>query len=974
MDKKKALRTLLIIVLILIIFAVWRGRPLPVTGPGGQVVGEEEKFLPLVFGRSVAVLPTPVQPTNTPGLFPTTTGQPAATATPQGQATATPGPSATPTRVGQPTTTAQPSPTPSGPTNTPLPPPADAVAWYMAGGNLERTSWTAEQVTGTMRVNWYRPIEAYIPQNVQLIASDGKIFVSTSRGLYALNAADGSTAWRFDTELPLGNSPTVVNGVVYVGGYDRKLHAIQASTGQLLWSFSGAGAGYSTNPLVVDGRVIAGNRDGYLYAIGAHGTPNQGQLLWRFQSGGMIDFSAAYKNGVVYFAANDNHAYAVRASDGSQVWKSDRLPGDGFQSYWPVVYQDKVIFTLATGYRNGTNPGTASVIAPDGNGYGKIYDMERDEVFSALPNGTLIGDPVPNQSWANGKTVLDATRLTELIENEPWHRAMVVLNQSNGSEYTFDSDGDGRPEYLPALMWGTHSGTRYPPVVGSDGILYFSNILQRFDIPQGRVMGWLPGLNRLSQVGGQGAVDEPNAISIGGSTMYRVICCDRVGDYFSLDANRAGILWTYNNTLSMQIPGYDVMWYGSDPNDSERLRGNYGTQNGIYNNHGDQNPLVPYGGRLYIHRSNTVIAFGPGAGPTAQPLLTINSAGSTSDPLSQGDLAARLETEIQKMLAAGRLRPGYYNNGQFNYTQLANYFENPGDTLYTLSIALPYLSPQLQDQVRGYLRDEFAAYFDPVMYARTGWAGNAPRDSIALPPEVEDAMNQIGKQTNGDSRASWAYPPFNFYAMWKYAQVFPADAGRVYDLAKSKLQVPVPQLATDTFLTERPYEANAYISGYIGFLRLQELAGRATSDAALRASVNNELNRLQTLRANTFTKDTAWVNGNGSYHLRVLNVSQNFLFMTPELGDYLNQNAYDRVQQAVDEYHFTAPYWFVARYNAAVNEGGRQNLYDYPAVFQARAYILKQGRSELSKFIDAPAFVVGDLFYIQNLVAALQAP
>jgi hypothetical protein len=97
------------------------------------------------------------------------------------------------------------------------------------------------------------------------------------------------------------------------------------------------------------------------------------------------------------------------------------------------------------------------------------------------------------------------------------------------------------------------------------------------------------------------------------------------------------------------------------------------------------------------------------------------------------------------------------------------------------------------------------------------------------------------------------------------------------------------------------------------------------------------------------------------------------MLLVPELGDYLNQNALAKVQEAVDEYNFTAPYWFVSRYNAVVNEGVMQHLYDYPAVFQAKAYILKESRQELTKYLDVPAFERGDLFYIQNLIAAIEA-
>jgi hypothetical protein len=190
------------------------------------------------------------------------------------------------------------------------------------------------------------------------------------------------------------------------------------------------------------------------------------------------------------------------------------------------------------------------------------------------------------------------------------------------------------------------------------------------------------------------------------------------------------------------------------------------------------------------------------------------------------------------------------------------------------------------------------------------------------------------------------------------------------------LEVP----ADTSNFTEAPWENNAYIAGYIGFLRLQELAGRTTADGALRTQVTNELNRLLAMRANNFSKDTPWIVSDsepvhgGAYHKRILNVARNFMMFVPELGDYLHQNALAKVQGAIDEYNYVGPYWFVARYNAVVDEGVRQNLYDYNAMFQAKAYALKESREELTKYLDAPAFETGDLFYIQNLIAAIEAP
>jgi len=856
--------------------------------------------------------------------------------------------------------------------------------WPTVAANPQRTSWTPEEVKGSLQVAWYRPIEAYISQNVQLIASNGLIYISTARGLYALNADNGNVTWRFDTELPLGNSPTVSGGILYVGGYDHKIHALDAKTGAHLWEYAGAKAGYDTNPLVVDGRVIAGNRDGAMYAIGAHGTPNQGRLLWKYQTNGPIHISAAYKGGVVFFASNDNYAYAIRADTGSLLWKSEKMPGDGFHSWWPVVYQDYVLFSASTGFRTYVAPGTLSVQDDAGEPYISIDYMDKDDIFPGDPEGTFVGPLSDPETWSHGKPVIDLYKVTQYLEDNPqndphWYkperRTTVMLNVDNGEEYTQDTDADGYPEYVPIARAGGNSGNRYPPLVGPDGILYQSNMYQKFVLSQIRVMGWNFGTRYFSLMGSQGAIDEPSAISAGGNVIYRNLCCDRKGDWFSIDSRENGLIWDYDFPLSELAPGYDPTWTVLP--DVQRMSGWYkgitDSVNGVYHNHGDQNPIVPYDGKLFVHRSNAIIAFAPQASVGSQPLLSIRSVQDNVQAPTLDDLKSRLESEVQKIINAGHLRPGYYNNGSFNvYSEIADYFDNPGDTLLALSRAYPYLSPQLQAQTKAYLQTEFQTYFDPVAYATIGWANGAAREAMPLPPEVAaDAANFPARQSAGP-RFSWSYPQHNFYALWKYAKLFPEQIEPSYAVAKSKIEVPVPQTPVEDYFDQRPYELNAYIAGYIGFLELQSLAGMDTVDVQLRSQVNNELNRLLDLRRTTFNKDTYYVDV--AYHKRHLNISRNFIYLVPELGEYMHDTILAEASSAISEYEYIAQYWFVTRYNAVVDEGSMANLYDSTALFHAKAYILGETRDELSKYLDVPAFQVGDLFYINNLVTTIEAP
>jgi outer membrane protein assembly factor BamB len=849
--------------------------------------------------------------------------------------------------------------------------------WSTVAANPQRTSWTAEEVAGNLNVVWYRPIEAYISQNTQVIASGGFLYISTASGLYVLSAENGNLVWRFDTDMPLGNSPTVANGVVYVGGYDRKLHALNAQNGAHLWSFDGANAGFDTNPLVIDSKVFLGNRDGYMYAIGAHGSSNQGQLIWKYQTGGPIHQAAAYLNGTIYFASNDNHAYALNATTGALVWKSEKMPGEGFHSYWPVIYQDKIVFAISLAYRGGKDPGTKSV-NPD---FASYNHMQAYDLFGDEPDDTLLGPEIAAQDWANGYPVIDASRVTEYLENnpqldlrahKPWRRIYIVLNLQDGSEYTFDSDQDGYEEYMPIPNWGTKTGNRYPPIVGKDSLLYVGTIYQPLGA-QGRVMGWKIGTPYLKVGWGQGEIAEPQAISSGGNLIYRNLCCDRVGDYFNIMENRRGqTLWSYN--LLSQAPGYDEMWtiLPGWPRLHGWYRGKIDTVNSAYHNHGDQNPIVPYAGMLFVHRSNAIIAYGKTTPIGKLPLIEIQSVQNSVRPLMVADVQGRLEEEIQKIVDAGHLRPGYINLNPFVYGNLADLFDNPGDTLYTLSIAHPYLSPSLQRQTEDYLRREFREYFDPVMYGDIGWSDGVGREWAMIPPEVEAAFSKFEKNER-QVGFSWFYPPHNVYAMWKYAEIFPQDALHIYELANSKLQVPVPtNIPIEDYFDQRPFEYNAYIAGYFGFLRLQEMAEKTVEHSARRTAVENELNRLLDLRARTFSKDSYWGKDDFRY-AKVLDISRNFIFLVPELGEYLNTNIRQKVQEAVSEYEYIAPYWFVSRYESVIGEGVISPPYNYSSIFQAKAYILKESQEELAKYLDVPGFARGDLFYIQNLVAILNA-
>jgi outer membrane protein assembly factor BamB len=179
--------------------------------------------------------------------------------------------------------------------------------------------------------------------------------------LIAMNARTGKTIWRFDA-APFESSPLLVNGVLYVGSWDRKVYAIRARTGRKLWSFAAdeevntsaaywrgriyiatdAGSLYAlgartgrlrwqagsnssfgsreffyATPTVAYGRVFIGNTDGTMYAYGA----KTGRLLWARPLGSYVYSAAAVWRKRVYVGTYDGAFYALDAATGDVRWK-----------------------------------------------------------------------------------------------------------------------------------------------------------------------------------------------------------------------------------------------------------------------------------------------------------------------------------------------------------------------------------------------------------------------------------------------------------------------------------------------------------------------------------------------------------------------------------------------------------------------------------------------------------------------------
>lgn len=144
--------------------------------------------------------------------------------------------------------------------------------------------------------------------------------------------------WEFKAQSSFKpTAPTAAGGLIFLGGDDCKVRAIEAETGVLKWSYLTAGP-IMQPPTIWNDRIYVGSGDGYIYALEAV----TGRLLWRFRAAPVerrimvygslcstwpVNSGVLVENGVAYAAAgiidyDGTYVYALDAITGKLKWQN----------------------------------------------------------------------------------------------------------------------------------------------------------------------------------------------------------------------------------------------------------------------------------------------------------------------------------------------------------------------------------------------------------------------------------------------------------------------------------------------------------------------------------------------------------------------------------------------------------------------------------------------------------------------------
>lgn len=310
--------------------------------------------------------------------------------------------------------------------------------------------------------------------------------------------SDLGLAWFKDmgTNRALEATPIVVDGIMFFTTSWSRVYAVDARTGETLWSYDPKVPGewarwaccdvVNRGVAVYEGRVYVGSLDGHLIALDA-GT---GAEIWKIDT--LVDRDKPYTitgaprvaNGKVYIG-NGGAEYGVRgyvtaydAATGEQVWRFYTVPGDpnlpfespememaaetwkggewwkigGGGTVWNSIVYDPDFNQLYIGVGNGS-PWTRVIRSPGGGDNLFLSSIVALDADTGEMNWYYQTTPGDNWDY----TAVQDMALAELeIEGEP--RKVLLQAPKNGFFYVLDrSDG----ELLAAnpyatVTWATH--------------------------------------------------------------------------------------------------------------------------------------------------------------------------------------------------------------------------------------------------------------------------------------------------------------------------------------------------------------------------------------------------------------------------------------------------------------------------------------------------------------------------------------
>jgi outer membrane protein assembly factor BamB len=143
-----------------------------------------------------------------------------------------------------------------------------------------------------------------------LVVKDTVLAPSSNNNLYALNAADGTQRWAYETKNAVWATPVSDGQIIYQPALDHNLYALKLADGSLVWKKDLGSALLSAPILTKDGTLYLSSMGGDVIAVKA----SDGSVLWTAKIGGRIWSTPAFNQDLLFVGNSDGKVFAVSAN------------------------------------------------------------------------------------------------------------------------------------------------------------------------------------------------------------------------------------------------------------------------------------------------------------------------------------------------------------------------------------------------------------------------------------------------------------------------------------------------------------------------------------------------------------------------------------------------------------------------------------------------------------------------------------
>jgi outer membrane protein assembly factor BamB len=415
--------------------------------------------------------------------------------------------------------------------------------FYLKLDNSYIQAWDFSDPSSPPHVAWQTFIPGGGRVGIGVTYGDGKVFTGSFKNeQLALDARTGDILWTTLTKGPMIFTGSYYDDMYFLGGTDENtMYCFNATTGKIIWTYTPPTNGYFvTGTAVAYGMVYEMNKDGYFYAINV----KTGELAWKYKGPDdtlLWPGMASIADGKVYVTTGESAMYGgetgisefacLNAFTGDKIWS---LPIEA------MAPRESVAIAYGTLYLIPGNVTTA-VDSVSGNEYSRLNEVWaiRDPQTTVSNWPMWRADPAHSSTAPVGPSNLSLTwKFTtegSVISSPSVVDGVVYFGSQDRNVYAVGA-------WSGQLIWKYATGGEIEssPAI-SNGKLFIGaddGYFYCIDTAKG-TLNWKTFIDS-NQEFSYGSVVLKSSPAVVGNTVY-IGSLD--GNLYAIDANSGSVLW-----------------------------------------------------------------------------------------------------------------------------------------------------------------------------------------------------------------------------------------------------------------------------------------------------------------------------------------------------------------------------------------------------------------------------------------------